>query len=53
MRRDTFKYWVKFDKDPSPVPVISEHFVEFRETLERLVIERAQMPEWIIRDYTR
>ena len=52
-RLHSFCYWIKFDKDRSPEFIRASTFVEFRDILERLVLERQEMPEWIIRDYTR
>jgi len=48
-----FYFWLKFDKDPQPIHIRVGSFAELKEVLERLVSERGDFPEWIIRDYSR
>ena len=48
-----FNYWIFFEKDREPIRIRAEHFEEFKLILDRLVYERSEMFEWMIRDYSR
>lgn len=48
-----FIYWIKFDKDPRPERVYSNSYEDFRNALEQMIFQRGEMPEWLVRDYTK
>jgi len=49
----SFIYWIKFDKCKEPERIYARHTLEFIDILKRLIERTGEMPEWIIRDYTK
>lgn len=46
-------YFIKFDKDLEPVRIVCANWLELTDTVQRLVRQRGEPFEWMIRDYMR
>lgn len=46
-----FIYWVYFDKVGRPERMVVKNYEEFKDTLDRMIRNIGEMPEWIQRGY--
>lgn len=48
-----YSFFVKFDKDLQPTRIVVGSWEELESWLNKMVRERGEIYEWIIRDYAR